>query len=82
MRYLKKDELLNYGLYEIKGKYSNVGIWSSNIGVFYIMVDNEIFTENHYDIGYPYGTAKPLKLKILFDDIDFEDHVLLRKILS
>lgn len=75
MRYLKKDELLNYGLYEIKGKYSNVG-------AFYIMVDNEIFTENHYDIGYPYGTAKPLKLKILFDDIDFEDHVLLRKILS
>lgn len=79
--YIKMNDLVDKGIYEIDGRNASVGIWSKS-GAFFIIRkagffkgDEHLFREDHWDVGAPYGTAKPLKLiEVLPDSVDLEDH--------
>lgn len=68
-RYIKLEQLVDFAIYHLDARKSNIGIWSDYHQAFLISkyegsVKPEVFFETHWDtvneLGY-WGTAKPLK---------------------
>lgn len=63
--YLKIKELKDRHLYSIMARNAKVGVWNSERKSFIIsrfkFKQNFLDEEFHWDIGSPYGTAKPIR---------------------
>lgn len=83
IKYIKIEDLVNFGVYKINGRINKIGIWSANKRGFYIVDSKgDVHIKYHYDIGKPYGTAKPIN--IISSDltpVDFEDHFKIKEII-
>lgn len=63
--YLKIDDCIQGGLYEVDARNFSLGVYSKKdqgfIGIRYKMGSEYLDLEYHWDTGEPYGTVRPIK---------------------
>jgi len=70
MRYIPIKKLIHNGVYIIDARNFGIGIWDETEKAFYgrriKFGDVYLFPEDHWDLGYPHGTAKPFEFIEMF----------------
>lgn len=84
-KYLKKDSLINNGVYLINARNSIIGVWQQQTDSFIVTAStfNETYLhqEEHWDNSYTNGTAQPLKyLNMQLNDVDINTLINLRQV--